>query len=447
MNGEIYNLDDLEVEGLHDLEYNSEKNINFRWSKNFVKIKSKCKNIKTLVLKLNNILSPLKIYVINNTCVKSINVLTGQHYLYIPTQYNEEVLLFIDVTFIKNDFREYLGIIFERIDVSEDCVKYITLKEELEINVLEKKNNFEFINYELLKTTSVVNQYDKVTILNLNYNKENQYYNSSIFNFNNRDYVLTRNSKCVGEGDFEYYNKLCLYTYPEMNPVELNIHEEIPCEQYEDPRVCIMDDKLYVGCVNYQYNYFKYYHQKILVFDNEFKHIDNIHPIYGNNGKNAYSNKNDEKNWVYFKLNNKLMMVYSMYPHTIVEMDIQGNVCAEYKTYHDIYSSWKYGECRLGTPPILYNDEYHCFFHSHIPDKYNRRRYFMGYYKFSKNPPFNITYISENPILWGSEADDRILPNKSPLVVFPCGSILKKNKILVSFGLHDEKTAVLEYRL
>ena len=68
----------------------------------------------------------------------------------------------------------------------------------------------------------------------------------------------------------------------------------------------------------------------------------------------------------------------------------------------------------------------------------------MGYYKFEAKPPFKITEISENPILYGNEADERALTDNSPLVVFPCGAIQKDNQFIISFGLNDEKTGIIK---
>ena len=56
------------------------------------------------------------------------------------------------------------------------------------------------------------------------------------------------------------------------------------------------------------------------------------------------------------------------------------------------------------------------------------------------------TKISEKPILYGNEADERILLDNSPLVVFPCGAIENENGFIISFGLNDEKTGVINYK-
>jgi predicted GH43/DUF377 family glycosyl hydrolase len=110
---------------------------------------------------------------------------------------------------------------------------------------------------------------------------------------------------------------------------------------------------------------------------------------------------------------------------------------------------WKYGECRMGSNPILIKEhidgpsQFINFFHSSIPWKNQKRQYCMGYYTFDTNPPFKPLCISKEPSFWGNESDVRIL-DSSPLVVFPCGSIYKNNNLIVSFGLNDEKSGYVK---
>jgi predicted GH43/DUF377 family glycosyl hydrolase len=68
----------------------------------------------------------------------------------------------------------------------------------------------------------------------------------------------------------------------------------------------------------------------------------------------------------------------------------------------------------------------------------------MGYYKFESKPPFKIVEMSEKPILYGNEYDERTLKDLSPLVVFPCGAIEKDGKFIISFGFNDEKVGVIK---
>lgn len=293
---------------------------------------------------------------------------------------------------------------------------------------------------------SIFKQNDTAQIINLPYNKKNFYFNPCIFNFNDVTYLLTRHTELLSYN--KTVNKLKLFElgshFNVKREVLLNIKDELYAEQYEDPRVLVHNDKLYISCVNYQFNNYKFVHQKMMVFNRNFVHIKNIHPEYDGNGKDAHSNTGNQKNWTWFVHDNKLMCVYRMSPHIIVEFDEQGTALTEYRTFVDINKVWNYGECRMGTNPILKDGYYHNFFHSSIPWKEPKRQYFMGYYKFESEPPFRIIELSEKPILWGNEADDRILPEFNPIVVFPCGAILKDNKFVVSFGLNDEKTGIIE---
>lgn len=307
------------------------------------------------------------------------------------------------------------------------------------------KNQINYIVKNL--KNSIFDQHNNVKILNLPYDDKNFYFNSCIFTNKNQNYLMARHAKLVGKNKFK--NTLKLYklddSFNVVKDLNLKIKDEVKDEQYEDPRVLFYNDRYYVGCVNYQYDNIKYVHQKILVFDKNFNHIDNIHLEYDGNGKTIDDNTIHQKNWSWFIYNNSLMVVYRMNPHVILEVNLKTNkIESEYKHFQDISEMWDFGECRMGSNPILKDGYYHNFFHSSLPWKHPKRQYFMGYYKFESIPPFRITEISKTPILYGNEIDERILPNISPLVIFPCGAIEKNGKFIVSFGLNDEKTGIIK---
>jgi len=239
-------------------------------------------------------------------------------------------------------------------------------------------------------------------------------------------------------------NTIKIYEYPSLKPIELYINDEQQFEQYEDPRVFVHDNKIYISCANYTHDKFHLVHQKILIFDENFKHIGNIHPKYGFNGKSIIENTGKEKNWTFFVKDNRLFCVYSINPHVVVEFDWNGDVISESITYYDTKKLWKYGSCRGGSNPILKDNKMHCFFHSSVSWGKGKRRYIMGRYTFNPEPPYNITELDTVPILWGNETDDRIFKDINPLVVFPCGAILQDDKFLVSFGFNDEKTGIIK---
>lgn len=286
-------------------------------------------------------------------------------------------------------------------------------------------------------------QNSNVKLLNLPYDAHNFYFNSSIFKFKNNKYLMTRH--CHFNKNKVLYNTLKLFNLNEgINEIPLKIKDEVQYEQYEDPRVLVHQDKIYVGCANYQLHVSKKIHQKILIFDNTFNHIENIHPVYDGNELNCLTNSRSQKNWTYFVYDGKILCVYQMVPHTVIEFDSKGRVLTEYKTHTDITKTWRFGEPRMGSNPILKDGVYYNFFHSSIPWKNSQRQYFMGCYTFESSPPFKIIEISKEPILWGNESNFRFLPDFNPIVVFPCGAIYENNNFYVSFGLNDEKTGIIK---
>jgi predicted GH43/DUF377 family glycosyl hydrolase len=283
-------------------------------------------------------------------------------------------------------------------------------------------------------------------IIPMEYGIKNFHFNSSIFSFKNEKYLLTRH--CKLDDDNIPDNRLNLFKLDSkygMMEIPLKINDEIENEQYEDPRVFVHDDKIYIGCANYQKHVSEKIHQKLIVLDESFVHVKNIHPIYDGNAKNCLENTKHQKNWTYFIHDGKILCVYRMHPHTVVEFDMNtGEIISEYKTHCDILKQWKFGAPRMGSNPVLKDGVFHNFFHSSIPWKNPKRQYFMGHYTFEAKPPFKILEISKQPILWGNESDQRILPNSNPIVVFPCGAIYENGNFYVSFGFNDEKTGIIK---
>ena len=299
---------------------------------------------------------------------------------------------------------------------------------------------------------SIFDQGQDVKILNFPYSEEDFFFNPCIFAKDDKLLMLARYANLTNDRPYEFTNTIRLFELDEnLDPVielPFNIKDELDKEQYEDPRLLYYQDKYYLSCANYILNRGGFIHQKVLVFDRNFNHIDNLHIQYDGNGSFTNSNTTHQKNWAWFVYGDKLMLEYRMNPHVVLEVDpVKGEIVAEYKHFQDISKLWKFGECRMGSNPILKEDGYyHGFFHSSLNWKGPKRRYFMGYYKFESKPPFRIVDISEKPILYGNEYDKRILEDNSPLVVFPCGAIERDNEFIVSFGFNDEKIGILRLK-
>jgi predicted GH43/DUF377 family glycosyl hydrolase/glycosyltransferase involved in cell wall biosynthesis len=289
-------------------------------------------------------------------------------------------------------------------------------------------------------SVSILDQSKHIEICDLPYTNTDFYFNSSIVNVKGNNYIFARHCKITGA---KKRNRIALFFADTYEEIPLPIKDEVEQEQYEDPRVMVDSGYIYIGCANYTRGS-KHIHQKLLVLDTDFNHIDNIHISYDGNMESCVSNTKHQKNWTYFMHDGRLMCVYKMYPHTVLEINKHtGAVKNEYISHIDIQKKWKWGDPRNGTNPVYKDGQYHSFFHSSLPWRDPKRQYFMGGYRFNPTPPFDITYIDSNPILWGNESDPRVLEHESPVVIFPCGMIIKDNRFVVSFGLNDEKTGII----
>ena len=240
-----------------------------------------------------------------------------------------------------------------------------------------------------------------------------------------------------------FNNELKFYSLDESFKVIEHLNVEIPSridnEQFEDPRVLVHDNKVFVSCCNYSLKSQKFLHQTLLEFDQSLEFIGAIDPVYGGNGNSIRENTRTEKNWTWFALGMDRYCVYSMSPHLVVKFHHTGLPEASYATYVDTIDMWQFGECRMGSNPVLLNGLFYNFFHSSLPWRNGKRQYFMGAYTFEPEPPFQITQITSKPLLYGSENDIRQF--SSPLVIFPCGAIFIDDEWVVSSGVNDERSA------
>ena len=442
---DIYDSNLFDLEGFHMLEF--ENQIPFRWSDGIFKIVPKQK-IKNLCLNFRSLNKERKIIIFLENKIKNIKheliLEKDNEYIIILTIQDVDCISFhISPNMKINNEKEIrtLGLYVKKIYTNDIDVNSIELLNSNNVNYtpyLVDKNNIETKKFI---ESSLYEQNNSIKFLDLNYTRRNFEFNSSIFKVNDKKYLMTRNSQFVSQK--MTLNSLKLYEYDTLKQINLNLKEEVDFEQFEDPRVLVHNDKIYVSCATYVHDAFHLVHQKMLVFDKDFNHIDNIHFKYGFNGINLKENTGIEKNWTFFVYNDRLMCIYKLSPHTVLEFDWNGNLLTEYITHNSFQSNWKYGIPRGGTNPIYKDGYYISFFHSHIYWGKGKRRYFMGHYKFNSVPPFDIIETSNKFILMGSEKDERMYPEENPLVVFPCGAILDDDKCLVSLGVNDEKTAII----
>lgn len=155
-----------------------------------------------------------------------------------------------------------------------------------------------------------------------------------------------------------------------------------------------------------------------------------------------------EKNWTPFIYESDLLLSYGLFPHRIFRPYLDGSEHCETIANSLPSFIWEWGELRGGTPAVKLDENYYLgFFHSSTWLKTvhsgNKRipHYFIGAYLFSSTPPFEIKYISPEPIIGrdfyhGSTYE----PYWHPVcVVFPCGIIVNEKDVWVTYGRQDHE--------
>jgi len=275
-----------------------------------------------------------------------------------------------------------------------------------------------------------------------------EYFNCGLVNWQNHNWLVTRRRKFTrmtrGTNDIVFW----LITGKQVsNPRAVKIFVKYSGENHEDPRAINVKGQVLLSYCNFRLN--SYAHQAFGIMLNDFRIPRPIEVAYGHNRADLMDGKWHEKNWTPFLTpDGKLAIVYSMHPQHEVIM-IEGNsVVKTYLTGKDwSQAHWLWGEPRGGSPPVLVGTHYYAFFHSSLyhrtlEDGAKRRRYYMGAYRFSALPPYEITGMTTDPILSGSMYDRR--NPGAPACVFPCGALLQNGKWLVSLGVGDTACAWIE---
>ena len=211
---------------------------------------------------------------------------------------------------------------------------------------------------------------------------------------------------------------------------------------YEDSRLFIYNDKLYVNFIRYYHNYNSFRNSFRVDFANIFpgnkiKDKDIYTPNITNNGKAISS----QKNWLFFEKNNELHIIYSLDPMMIVYKSVSRDLKKWKKIIKKKGISWDYGEIRSSTTPIFikkYN-KYISFFHSHLKTKDYYREYFIGVFFFDDE--YNIINYTKNPLLISTSEIKKSYLSKC---ILPYGCIELNNNIILTVGVNDLESGVIE---
>ena len=189
---------------------------------------------------------------------------------------------------------------------------------------------------------------------------------------------------------------------------------------------------------------FRMYVAEIFYTDEHFI-VDNIERLSHFEGE---SKEIREKNWVPFIYQDTLLLAYTLKPHKIFFPRLDGSEICDTIASTEESGRWDYGVLRGGTPAFLENDQYLSFFHTskkmasvHSKGK-EILHYFIGAYTFSKEPPFTITAMSQEPII-GKNFYHGIHYEKpywgTVRCVFPCGFISDPDFIWLAYGRDDHE--------
>lgn len=251
---------------------------------------------------------------------------------------------------------------------------------------------------------------------------------------------------------------------------------------YEDPRLFIFQDRLYLGVVEFNpLGQGWCVNQRLFRLNDEFQieHAINIHV-----GQNFGNIRSCEKNWTYFETTRKVPYKKDTYPNgpqgpaVVVDCDFQfhSDPCLvllynvqEMQT-HEIHPKtgdvlhgwidrkiiWPFGHMRGGTCPLPLPDDvadkygvargsFLKFVHNSTDHEWSSaggtRRYSMSAVVFAAEPPFRILKISASPVIWGTR-HEAFCGHGNSQCVFPAGVILSKDAWHVSAGINDTFNAI-----
>jgi len=261
-------------------------------------------------------------------------------------------------------------------------------------------------------------------------------------------WLVARRSK--DHHPFPYgFNDLMAFKIEHKHTPAYGVKIEVPSfahgEHVEDPRCVSFNGTLWISACNFVVfgggQTWSGAHQIIFDVGKDWRAIHRYDPVYGQNGSHTLHNRGDEKNWLWVWIDGLPHLIYQTFPMVVVKFNSVFRATAVFET-RGMHPEWVYGQPRGGTPPVRVDNEYWTFFHSSIPWRGKKRRYFMGALAFDAASPFRITRMTPRPILVGSQHD--YWCEGKPLVTFPCGAILRAGEWIISLGVNDLKSAWMD---
>lgn len=227
---------------------------------------------------------------------------------------------------------------------------------------------------------------------------------------------------------------------------------DLKTEYAEDPRVLLVDDKLYM--------FYNVLNTKTL--RNRSMCVANIDRTSFDVNYSTILEMNlqwVEKNWSPFEYigadqKGRLFIEYQISPRKLLELpdpkvnEIKNLILPQEVAYLPLFWTNKWGTVRGGTPAQKIGNEYLGFFHSSFADR-GLVWYVMGAYTFAAEPPFGITGISDCPILFRNIFETPSVNNDliNKRVIFPSGFVIEKKDgkelIQLTCGENDSSIKII----
>ena len=220
-----------------------------------------------------------------------------------------------------------------------------------------------------------------------------------------------------------------------------------PGAHFEDPRLAVVNGQLYLAFAHVEFGVMTVCRQRIVKLDGEtLDFAEEVEIQFGRAGAGII-----EKNWMPFERENgHLGVVYSQQPHVVVDVGTRKGFTSSGIT------EWPLGGYLSGrTPPVRVDPgnvpAYLEFFGGHVKHQARGGRYYFGAQLIAAKAPYPIIAATMIPLIWASECSPTLLSSRPgsghPICIYPAGTVVDGDEVLVSCGVNDSYIAFLRFSL
>lgn len=275
-------------------------------------------------------------------------------------------------------------------------------------------------------------------------------YNPALITIQNRPYLFFRYDVLSNKAtSAPFFSRIGgIFLDENLEPDEKSFHPiPLQSDYVEDPRAIVLKNKIYLFTTLFDPKMPRCRTMHLAIINSSTMEVEKELPL-------DLNLQWVEKNWTPFEYQDEqghahLYFEYQMSPRklfAIADLDqgkIENITLPKEITYMHMPWESKWGRIRGGTPPQKIGDEYLSFFHSSFKEENGIHWYVMGAYTFQAKPPFAITRMSSQPILFQKMFDTPIIHTADlyKRVIFPSGFIREiqegKKRIHLACGSND----------